>query len=161
MRADEPRSDALSEKFLDVFLYAPIGLVLDSEALAPDLATRGRQHRAAARQIGELAVKRGLRRIEDALDQCQTEQSHSRNDPASVDEGLEGSDTTQPAPANLKPDSPTTDDLAIPEYDLLAASQVVKRLGALSEGELEAVRTYETATRGRRTILAKIARLQM
>jgi hypothetical protein len=50
--------------------------------------------------------------------------------------------------------------LAIPGYDSLSASQVVQRLGGLSSEELEAVRQYESTTRGRRTILSKIAQLQ-
>jgi hypothetical protein len=50
--------------------------------------------------------------------------------------------------------------LGIPDYDSLSASQVVPRLAGLSPGELEAVRAYETANRGRRTVLSKIAQLQ-
>ena len=51
-------------------------------------------------------------------------------------------------------------DLAIPGYDTLSASHVVQRLAGLSAAELAAVGDYETATRGRRTILAKVAQLQ-
>ena len=51
-------------------------------------------------------------------------------------------------------------DLSIPGYDTLSASQVVQRLAGLSPEELEDVRDYETGTRGRRTILSKIAQLQ-
>lgn len=51
-------------------------------------------------------------------------------------------------------------DLAIPDYDSLAASQVVPRLRALEPDELEAVRAYEAAGRGRKTILSRIAQLQ-
>jgi hypothetical protein len=54
----------------------------------------------------------------------------------------------------------SSDHLAIPGYDSLSASQVVQRLDGLSNDELEAVRAYESATRGRRTILSKIAQLQ-
>jgi len=50
--------------------------------------------------------------------------------------------------------------LAIPDYDSLAASQVVPRLVGLSAEELEAVRRYEAAHRRRRTILARIGQLQ-
>jgi hypothetical protein len=50
--------------------------------------------------------------------------------------------------------------LAIPGYDSLSASQVVQRLAGLAADELEAVRTYEAATRGRRTILARVSQLQ-
>lgn len=50
--------------------------------------------------------------------------------------------------------------LAIPDYDGLSASHVVNRLVSLSAAELEAVRRYEAANRGRKTILSKIAQLQ-
>jgi len=50
--------------------------------------------------------------------------------------------------------------LAIPGYDSLSASQVVQRLAGLSSAELEAVRRYESAGRGRRTILSRISQLQ-
>jgi hypothetical protein len=62
-----------------------------------------------------------------------------------------------PAPA---PTAPSVDELAIPGYDSLSASQVVQRLAGLAAEELEAVRMYETATRGRRTILARVSQLQ-
>jgi hypothetical protein len=51
-------------------------------------------------------------------------------------------------------------ELAIPDYDGLSASHVVNRLGGLSAAELEAVRRYEAANRGRKTILSKVAQLQ-
>ena len=54
---------------------------------------------------------------------------------------------------------PAVDELAIPDYDELSASQVVERLEGLDAGALEAVRRYETAHRGRNTILGKIAPL--
>jgi hypothetical protein len=50
-------------------------------------------------------------------------------------------------------------DLPIREYDGLSASQVVSRLTGLTPGELRAVRAYEEASRGRRTILLAIDRL--
>ncbi len=62
------------------------------------------------------------------------------------------------APAPAAPADAT--ELAIPDYDSLAASQVVSRLAGLREPELAAVQRYELATRGRKTILGKIAQLQ-
>jgi hypothetical protein len=56
--------------------------------------------------------------------------------------------------------APAADELAIPDYDNLSASQVIPRLGGLATDELEAVRRYEAAERGRKTILGKIAQLQ-
>lgn len=66
-------------------------------------------------------------------------------------------DPLAPAPAMPAGDAGS---LAIPGYDALSASQVVQRLAGLATDELEAVRTYEAATRGRRTILNRIAQLQ-
>jgi hypothetical protein len=58
------------------------------------------------------------------------------------------------------PASPPVDSLAIPDYDSLSALQVVDRLPGLTVAELEAVRAYESAHRGRKTILNKAAQLQ-
>jgi hypothetical protein len=55
---------------------------------------------------------------------------------------------------------PSADNLAIPGYDTLSASQVVQRLGGLSAEELEAVRAYEQSGRSRKTILARVEQLQ-
>jgi hypothetical protein len=65
-----------------------------------------------------------------------------------------------PAPPADPEPVPEVATLAIPDYDNLSASQVVPRLGGLSDGELDAVRRYETAERGRKTILNKIAQLR-
>jgi hypothetical protein len=65
-------------------------------------------------------------------------------------------------PAAVEVDSavPGPSGLAIPGYDSLAASQVVPRLAGLSAEELAAVAAYESAHRGRRTILTRIQQLQ-
>lgn len=47
--------------------------------------------------------------------------------------------------ASEQPPVPTSDELAIPSYDELAASQVVKRLPGLDAAELAAIGTYERA----------------
>ena len=49
---------------------------------------------------------------------------------------------------------------AIPDYDSLAASQVVPRLAGLTAAELETIRAYEAAHRGRTTVLNRISQLQ-
>lgn len=62
-------------------------------------------------------------------------------------------------PARPRADGAPT-ELAIPDYDSLSASQVVPRLSGLSPDELEAVRLHESAGRGRKTILSRVAQLQ-
>ncbi len=56
--------------------------------------------------------------------------------------------------------SPNADQLAIPGYDSLSASQVVQRLAGLSRDELEAVGAYESGHRARRTILTRVNQLK-
>lgn len=73
--------------------------------------------------------------------------------PTEAGGGASGSEGRAPQGA------PDVASLAIPGYDTLAASQVVQRLGSLGRDELEAIRRYEVATRGRRTVLHRIAQL--
>lgn len=63
-------------------------------------------------------------------------------------------------PGGSGPAGPSPAALAIPGYDSLSASQVVQRLAGLSGDELAAVRSYEEAHRGRRTILNRVNQLQ-
>ena len=67
--------------------------------------------------------------------------------------------TAAPAPVQAVA-SVEVGSLAITDYDGLSASHVVNRLAGLSAEELDAVRRYEAANRGRKTILSKIAQLQ-
>lgn len=67
--------------------------------------------------------------------------------------------TDRPDPTDVEPGVVAT-ALAIPDYDGLSASHVVNRLAGLDPEELDAVRRYELANRGRKTILSKIAQLQ-
>jgi cytoskeletal protein RodZ len=64
------------------------------------------------------------------------------------------------AAAAVPHSGPEAAELAIPDYDSLSASQVLPRLTGLSTEELEAVRTYEAAHRGRKTILNRVSQLQ-
>lgn len=64
------------------------------------------------------------------------------------------------SPSDRPPGTPSAADLPIPGYDSLSASQVVQRLPGLSPTELEAVRAYEAAGRGRKTVLLRVAQLR-
>jgi hypothetical protein len=50
-------------------------------------------------------------------------------------------------------------DLPIEDYESLASSQVVDRLPTLTPEELRAVQAFETAHRGRRTVLGRVEQL--
>jgi hypothetical protein len=160
------------DQALDLLVYAPLGFALDARTLVPKLVARGRSQIDVARWMGEHAVAKGqkgaTRRLSKVQEQAVT---------ALAELGLLGADgqapaeppapVTRPAPerprkaANPAPTSTAAGaELAIPDFDSLAASQVIPRLEGLSADELEAVRAYEAGRRGRKTILNKIAQLQ-
>ena len=165
---------------LDLFVYAPLGFALDAKALLPKLIDRGhdqvKNQVTMARMMGQFAVQQGQSEATKHLSKVQ-EQAAT----ALADLGLVGKAPAEPVapapapapvvtsapaasaapkPASPKAPTPSSVSLAIPDYDSLAASQVIPRLAGLAVAELEAVRTYESAHRGRKTILNKIAQLQ-
>ncbi|MEX1007490.1 MAG: hypothetical protein WD271_06560 [Acidimicrobiia bacterium] len=76
--------------------------------------------------------------------------------------GASASAFTSPATAPVADraaSAPTVEELPIPDYDELSASQVIERLDGLDAASLEAIRAYEAGHRGRNTILGKIAQL--
>ena len=69
-------------------------------------------------------------------------------------------DTKAAKPKSKKPKAVLAEDLALESYGTLTASQIVKRLDALSAKQLEAVRLFEEANRHRVTILNRIRQIQ-
>src|SRR3954451_310704 len=45
------------EQALDLFVYAPIGLIFEGATLLPELVTKGRNQVAMARMFGQMAVQ--------------------------------------------------------------------------------------------------------
>ena len=154
------------EQALDLFFYAPLGFVLNAQEVVPQLIEKGHQQVVMARMFGKFAIEsEAPKQIAELQKQVQkvAEQFTGRGAPAKPS-------TNGPAAAPATPTSasvvsspahgPGAAELAITDYDSLSASQVVPRLEGLSDAELAAVRDYEAAHRGRKTILSKIAQLQ-
>jgi hypothetical protein len=101
----------------------------------------------------------------DAPSSRDTEPSPDGIDRGGADGGVArhrvaGNSAAGPPQTVTRPSPPDVSDLAIADYDSLSAPQVVNRLSGLRRDELEAVRRYELAHRGRKTILNKVAQLQ-
>lgn len=157
------------DHLLDLFVYAPLGLMMNLEEVVPELIEKGHQQVNMARMFGQFAVQTGTKEARKRVEQVQ-EQVSARRPPApapapATDRASAPSPVEQPvgaqgngAAAPAEP-APAAGELAIPDYDALSASQVVPRLAGLASDELDAVRRYEAANRGRKTILSKIAQL--
>ena len=165
---------------VDLFVCAPLGFVLDAPSLLPRWIDRGREQLASLGDVGRIVSGRGS--SEDTASRA-GKQAHAtlrglglapeptgdeRDDagdgagaPASAaGRTVERPTIVPPVAAVPTPVGPDVDTLAITDYDSLSASQVVPRLEGLAPDELESIRAYETANRGRKTILSKIAQLQ-
>jgi hypothetical protein len=167
-----PGGRSLVQQALDVLVFAPVGLAVSAAEELPELIDKGRSRVAPeisnARIVGRLAVTQGQRRarrlVEEATDRLArgpatapppgTRVTGAESAPRA---GAPGGGRPEPPRGRERPDPA---GLAIPGYDSLSASQVVQRLDGLSPSELEAVRAYEAATRGRKTILNKAAQLR-
>ena len=157
---------SVPEQVADLVFFAPYGFALELRRLYPELAARGRRQVLFTRTVGKYAVRRGQSRLDDlvatGVGLVGALLPHADDaEPAVSDEA---DDVEVAADLAAVPDlpaepGPAADHLAIPDYDSLSAFQVVPRLEALEPGDLDAVREYEESTRGRRTILNKIAQL--
>lgn len=174
MTADDDRTpleQAVSQA-ADLFVYAPIGAFFEGPTLVSKLAEQGRVHARNARLFGQFAVRQGEAEVKRRIGGLEEQvggllqlfglgpeppeppaPTPSRPPVVSEDPGPVSGNGHAPA-------APSADELAITDYDSLSASQVVTRLEGLSVAELEAVRAYESAHRGRKTILNKVAQLQ-
>jgi hypothetical protein len=167
------------EAALDLLVYAPLGFALEARGLLPKFVERGKNQVTMAKMVGQFAVQQGQveasKRLGPVQEQVETvladlglvpRPASSPSSASSSTATAAETDTVAAPVVELVPE-PADDadpldpsDLAIPDYDSLAASQVVPRLRALGADELEAVRAYEASGRGRKTILNRIAQLQ-
>jgi len=161
------------DRLVELFVYAPVGLALTLKDDLDAVVDRGRRTVSpqvqVAKFMGRLAVTQATRAAGDLVDEAigRVVSTHPSDAPATTaaapepaatrpsENGSAGAPTEQASSS-----APNEAQLAIPGYDSLSAAQVVQRLGALADTELDSVRRYEEAHRGRRTILGKIDQLQ-
>jgi hypothetical protein len=163
------------DQAVDYVLYAPIGFALEARRLLPSFVERGRQQVQMAKMLGQFAVAQGQTEAKGRLTKAQVQAESVLNElgltadlgperpgGAPTDAEIAARRRTEAAvpPAAAPRSGAGAADLVIADYDSLAASQVIPRLTALDDDELEAVRAYEAAHRGRKTILGKIAQIQ-
>lgn len=152
------------EKLIETAVYTPLGIAAMLREELPKIVARGQQEANMAKMMGQFAVGMGRQEVEKRLKQIAERPAPK---PAA---------TTAPSPAPAAAPAPTppatpasngtevtvhdANNLAIPGYDTLSASQIVQRLAGLNAEELAAIGSYEAAGRGRRTILNRVAQLR-
>lgn len=157
----------------DRCMLTPLDLASELSAMVPRAIERGRGQVKLAQALTRLMIEHSpigalpvLRRppVDVPARPVTTPPeagAPSRDVDANADDIDDGSGAHRPAPtAPAHEPTVPVDDLALPDYDSLSASQVIPRLQGLDPGELEDLRRYEAAGRSRRTILNKIAQLQ-
>jgi hypothetical protein len=155
----------LARRTLETLVYAPVGFLLSAAEEVPDMAVKGRdlleQHLKNAHVVGHFAVALGQRRLKEQLDRLTTDRRPPAPppSPARSDVEAQGPPTVPESPPDPVDDSPPAVDAAIPGYDALSASQVVRRLDGLGPTDLSAVFRHEATGRGRRTILHRVQQL--
>ena len=158
----EPGSADGIHRLMDQFVFAPIGALAAMKGDLEGSAERGRQRVELqlrnARFIGEMAVQHGskeiVRRFKDLTGPGRSTEPERASDTNEDTATSEPTTTEEPAAV-----APAPIDHLIAGYDDLSASQVVRLLESFSPAELDELVAYESATRGRRTILNKAAQL--
>ena len=149
------------DQLIDLFVYAPVGLVYEYQDVLPKLIKRGKSQVQIARLLGTMAAKQGQRTVNSRVDVASS----------SVAQGI----TDVGARIGLAPEAPTapttSDDvvesvdganerpLPIAGYDELTAKQIISLLGDLDPAQRARIRRYEAAHRSRKTVLAKLEAL--
>ncbi len=143
----------LGEQLLDLLIYAPIGLLLEAKDLIPKLADRGRGQVALTQLAGKVAGNRGrdetaplFRRLVEAAGAAlgsMTTDEHELSD--ELDDHGESSE----------------DDLSLPikNYNAFSAPQLLEKLEALDQQQLDEILDYELTHRDRQTVTNRIKQL--
>jgi hypothetical protein len=176
-----PEADSsLLDEALDLLVFAPAGMVVMATEELPTLVTKGRTRIETqirtARFLGQMTVTfavtelrtRGARFAADLIgpkaagtpsDASASGEAAGAGSQADADDGTAPAAGDDLETASGTAWDPAVGDLAIPGYDALSASQVVRRLEGLGPQELEAVYRYELSSRQRRTVLHRAQQL--
>jgi hypothetical protein len=133
----------------DLFVFAPLGFLLEAPRLLPELAQTGRRSLLGCRAGQRARATEGTTARPTVRPMAGLGPTDADLDPAE--------EITIAVEREEEPGGPA---LPIPGYDQLAASQVIARLPGLSPTELDRIEDHESAHRRRRTVLARISQLR-
>lgn len=154
------------DQFVDLFVYAPVGLVYEYQDVLPKLIKRGKSQVQIAKLLGTMAAKQGQKtvegRFEDVIDVASSSVAQGITD-VGARVGLAPDPAAKRASAaNAEPGRDhAVDDRPLPiaGYDDLTAKQIVALLADLEPTQRDRVQAYEAGNRARKTVLAKLRSL--
>ncbi len=158
--AKKDQEPSAEQQLLDLLVYAPVGIALEAVDNLPKYVERGRSQITIGRFIARTVAKKGSSTLEGVADRLVNDASQVIVNIFGIDLTANEADEDEPI---VKPTVQTeAGDAGLPiaEYDSQAAAQIVKLLAQLTPDERDEIEAYETAGRGRVTILRKIAQLR-
>lgn len=162
MAAEDDREQSV-ERLLDLFLYAPIGLVATGSENLDEYIRKGRERAMVARTMGEFALRGMDDRLAGSLAGMEGMVREflrivvASSNPARPGAAAAGGMTV--ADSADGDERAGVDDL-IDGYDTMTARDILLRLDGLDESALARIEIHETAGRNRSTVLARVRRLR-
>lgn len=166
---NQANDDNQIEQLLDLFVYAPVGLLYEYQDVLPQLVKRGRSQVQLARVMATMAARQNsggsdqptpeaalaamagvaTRMFSDLLASALDADQGKPAKPEASSEPVEAETVGQEAPGPVP----------IAGYDELTAREIVALLPDLSPAQRSRVEQHERAHRARKTVLGKIERL--
>lgn len=177
--ADEERNPI--DQLVDLFVYAPVGLLYEYNEVVPKLVRRGKSQVQLARFVGKMAMGKNPIDLDKSVNTVADAVARGITDiGAAIGLAPPGQEPQGPPPPQPPPPAPiieaevveAPDDdhrddeaekaaprLPIARYDELTAKEIVSLLDDLDQDQLGRIRSHEEANRARKTVLGKLARL--
>ena len=153
------------EQLLNLFLYAPIGLLSKGSEALPELVERGRTQASNARVIGQFALgatnakaRKSLSDAEAHFQEFLRIVGESAHPSSKASESSSSSSSTKKATAEASVNHGVED--LIKDYDNLTAAQILPFLAPLGAEQLDRIETYEQSQRARKTVLNRLRQLR-
>jgi hypothetical protein len=154
------------EQAVELFVYAPLGLVYEYKNVMPTLVRRGKSQVQIARFLGQMALKRQQGEVQGSVESV-----------VGVAADLLAKGVTEfgqrvgLAPVDPPPESPvfsaeageapaSDTRLPIAGYETLRATDVIELLDDLDAAQRARIEAFERTHRNRKTVLAKLARYE-
>lgn len=175
-----PDGDDPIERLLDLFVYAPIGLLATGGEHLDEFIRTGREKAAVARTVGRFALQgvddRVARSVGDVevmareflsivlANTSPAARRRTTDADAPVADTTDTTDAPSDAGDGAADGSPATvpggvDDL-VPGYDDLTAREILPLLDGLDVDALDRIEAHERAGRDRSTVLARLRRVR-